>query len=57
MHEVTDLKPGKQKYQYDIFDSYVLSKFILEITDIGDRKHREETWTCNEYKSEIANPP
>ena len=33
-----------------------LSKFILDITDIGVGKHREETWVYNEYKPEIANP-
>ena len=25
--------------------SYVLSKFILDIIDIDEEKHREETWT------------
>ena len=37
--------------------SYALSKFILDITDIGEGKHRRETWTYNEYKFEIANLP
>ena len=35
--------PGK--YECDFFNSYVLSKFILDITDIGEGKHRQETWT------------
>ena len=45
MHEVVDLKPGK--YQCDFFNSYVLSKLILNIIDIGEGKHRDDTWTCN----------
>ena len=43
MHEVAGSKPGK--YQCDFFNSYVLSKFNLDIIDIGEGKHREETWT------------
>ena len=31
-------------------------KFILDITDIGEGKHRKETWTYNQYRSEIADP-
>ena len=27
----------------------VLSKFILDITDIGEGKHHKETWTYNQY--------
>ena len=28
-----------------VFNSYVFSKFIVDITDISEGKHREETWT------------
>ena len=42
-HKVTGSKLGK----YQCVNSYVLSKFILYITDIGEGKHREETWTEN----------
>ena len=45
MHEVVGSNPGK--YQCDFFNSYVLSKFVLDITYIGEGKHREETWTYN----------
>ena len=33
-----------------------VAKFILDITDIGEGKHREEIWVYNQHKSEIANP-
>ena len=36
MHKVVSSNPGK--YQCDIFDSFVLSKFVLEITDFGEDK-------------------
>ena len=52
MHEVVDLIPGK--YQCNLFNSFKLFNFILDLTDIGEGKHREEIWTYN--KSEIANP-
>ena len=60
MHEVVSSNPGK--YQYVFFDTYVLSKFILDIQwcqwcqYIGEEKHREETLTYNQYESEMANP-
>ena len=38
-----DSKSGK--FQYDFSNSYVLSDFILVITDTSEGKHREETWT------------
>ena len=45
MHEVVGSNPGM--YQCDFFNSYVLSKLLLYIIDIGEGKNREETWTCN----------
>ena len=54
VHEVASSNPGK--YQCVFFNTYILSKFILDITDIGEGKYREETWTYNQYDSEIANP-
>ena len=53
MHEFASLNPGK--YQCIYFNAYVLSKFIFDITDIGEGKHRKETWAYNQYKSEIGN--
>ena len=41
------------KYQC-LFQS-ICNLFILDITDIGAGKHREETWSNNQYNSEIAN--
>ena len=35
--------PGK--YQCDLFYLYVLSKFILDITDIDEGKYYDEIWT------------
>ena len=35
---------------------YVLSKFILDITEIGEGKPHEETWSYNQYKAVMANP-
>ena len=49
--------PKKSHIQYPLhLLQCSLSKFMLDITDIGGGKHRE-TWTYKEYKSEIANPP
>ena len=45
MREVVGSNPGK--YQCDFFNSYMLSKLILDIIDIGEGKHREETWTSD----------
>ena len=38
VHEFATSIPGK--YQCDFFNSYVLSKLILNISDIGEEKHR-----------------
>ena len=38
------------------FNLYALSKFILDVTDIGEGKPSEKTWAYNQCKSEIANP-
>ena len=56
VHEVSSWNPDK--YQCVFFNANVLllSKFILDITDIGEGIHREETWTYNQNESEIANP-
>ena len=47
-HQIFSSNPGKN--QCIFFNAYVLSKFILDTTDIGEgkRRRREETWT---YKS------
>ena len=41
VHEIASLDPGK--YQCVFFIAYVLFKLILNITGIGEGKHREET--------------
>ena len=53
VYEVASSNLGN--YQCVFFNAYVLSKFTLDITDIGEGKNREETWAY-QYKSEIANP-
>ena len=54
VHEVAS--SNLDKYQHDFHNAYILSKFILDIIDVGKGKHREETW-INKYKTAIANPP
>ena len=54
VHEVVSSKLGK--YPCVFFNAYLLSKFILDITDISEGKHRKENWTYNQNKPEIANP-
>ena len=51
VHEIVGSNPDK--YYCVFFNVFLLSKFILDLSDIGEGKHRQETW---QYKFEIANP-
>ena len=51
--EVVGSNPGNPVGSNVAFsNSYVLSKFILEIADKGEGKHREETWSETDRVSE-----
>ena len=56
VHEVVGSNPGN--YQCVFFNAHLfvcISKFILNITDIGEGKHHGETWKYNQYESEVTN--
>ena len=44
----TDVRDVQDKIRkYIFFNSFLLSKFVLAISNFGEGKHREETWTYN----------
>ena len=51
IHEAMGSQSGTGIYSeylcdFSVLNNYVLSKFILDITDVGrGKKHPEETWT------------